>query len=588
MNAHPGASPRAPARRRVSATVLACALVAGAGALDACSDLPVEPRAGRAVPGGPSRDLYDNPLCQDPGQTHPADTITATEHWGPAQNPHWVTGDIQVENGAQLRILPGTVVCFDIFKGIRADGGGQVAVDGRDTARVVLTSMHSEFGWWGISLHGTPAAPSFVRHALIENATYAPAVEAWDHHRVVLDSVHIRHPGSGAVLMSPGSRILYSTVDSAVSVGVILGDSTRFTRTTVRGAGSIGVRVMGAAGVELLGGRIEGSAGVGLQVDYTGAVALGQPIRITGGAGYPMDAPVDVLARMYNTPEEHDSLLGNARDTAYVRGGTVRRAVHATAALPWRVTAQVTVDSGGTLRAKPGAHIAFDWNRGITARNGGRVLARGSAAAPVRMTASDPAAGWDGILLEGAPPGNSYVTNARLEHVSSAWSAVFARDSHLVFIDSTVFRQVTQAAALASPGSRIIRSRIDTTTVTGKAAVELAANGRLESTLIRGAADMGILVHTSTARVISCEVRESGGDAIVFWGPLTAANAVHDCNLVDNGGAGIVWWHATTLDVTGNWWGDAAGPTGPNGDGAVGALDYTPWRTTPFTLPYVP
>ncbi|HYR11097.1 MAG TPA: right-handed parallel beta-helix repeat-containing protein [Longimicrobium sp.] len=590
MNADPGAPSRVPARRPALTLGLACALAAGAGVLAACSDQPVAPGARRAEPGGgPSRALYNNPLCQVPaGQTHPADTITTTEQWYPSGNPHWVTGDIRVENGAQLRIHAGAVVCFDQFVQVVADAGAHLAVDGDDTARVVLTALHPDHGWDGVSLYGTPAAASFARHAVIEYARGGAAVFATDHHTVVLDSVHIRQSGNAALLYSPGSRILYSVVDTIAQVAVVLSDSTRFTRTTVRGAGWGGVHVVAQSGVQLMGGRIEGSTLTGLVVENEGAVYLGQPIRITGGGSYPVDVPVDVLARMYNTPEEHDSLTGNARDTAYIRGGTVHRAVHAAAALPWRVTQPVVVDSGGSLRARPGASIAFDGARGITARNGGRVLARGSAAAPVRMTASDPVAGWEGILLEGVPPGNSYVTNARLEHVSGAYSAVFARDSHLVYIDSTVFRQVSQAAALASPGSRIARSRIDTTTVTGKAAVELAANGRLESTLIRGAADTGILLATSTTRVISCEVRESGGDGIVLSSSLTSANAVNDCNLVDNGGSGIVWWHSSTLDATDNWWGDAAGPTGANGDGVFGTVDYTPWRTTPYVLPYVP
>jgi hypothetical protein len=64
---------------------------------------------------------------------------------------------------------------------------------------------------------------------------------------------------------------------------------------------------------------------------------------------------------------------------------------------------------------------------------------------------------------------------------------------------------------------------------------------------------------------------------------------VHDCNLVDNAGVGIYRSGGTTaVNVEDNWWGDAAGPTGPNGDGVSGLVDYTPWRTAPYVLPYVP
>lgn len=45
---------------------------------------------------------------------------------------------------------------------------------------------------------------------------------------------------------------------------------------------------------------------------------------------------------------------------------------------------------------------------------------------------------------------------------------------------------------------------------------------------------------------------------------------------------------ATTADVTGNWWGDAGGPTATAGDGVAGLVTYTPFLTAPYTLPYVP
>jgi hypothetical protein len=84
-------------------------------------------------------------------------------------------------------------------------------------------------------------------------------------------------------------------------------------------------------------------------------------------------------------------------------------------------------------------------------------------------------------------------------------------------------------------------------------------------------------------QLVSCEVRESVGDGIHMY---AAGIQVHDCNLVDNGGVGVYSPFGTT-DVENNWWGDAAGPNGTNGDGVYGG-DYTPWRTTPYTLPYVP
>jgi hypothetical protein len=61
---------------------------------------------------------------------------------------------------------------------------------------------------------------------------------------------------------------------------------------------------------------------------------------------------------------------------------------------------------------------------------------------------------------------------------------------------------------------------------------------------------------------------------------------MNNCNLADNGGPGLAT--GDSMNAEDNWWGDAAGPTGPNGDGVSGPVDYTPWRTTPYVLPYVP
>ena len=69
---------------------------------------------------------------------------------------------------------------------------------------------------------------------------------------------------------------------------------------------------------------------------------------------------------------------------------------------------------------------------------------------------------------------------------------------------------------------------------------------------------------------------------------MLSGNEVHNCNLVNNAGLGISTISTDSINVENNWWGDSAGPNGPNGDGVGSTLDYTPWRTTPYVLPYVP
>jgi hypothetical protein len=583
-------APQLPTSHARRSTPLLAALLAAA-LLAACTrDMPLQPEHA-AVPGAPSMLL--NPLCAGSGgTTHYGSTISTTEHWYASGNPHRVSNWLHIAAGGNLRIHPGVLVCFDAFTSIDAYNGGLLGVDGDDTAQVVLTATDPAQGWGGIQLTGTPGATSFVGHTRIEMVRVGnAAVSAYDSHEVLLAHVVIRQSGVAAVLYAPGSRIIDSRVDTTTyryAAAVVLGDSTRFTRTTVRDAAGNGVEVLGQSGVELLGGRIEGSGGKGLVVHYGGAVSSFQPIRVTGGSSYGVVMPIDALARGYNSVAEMDSLLGNARDTVVVGGGTLTTAAYATAGLPWRMNQSVLVSTGGSLRPQPGARLFFAPGVGLTF-DGGRLLARGTQASPVLLTADDPAQGWAGITLQGTPSSVSFLTNTRLEHVNTYHTAVSTDTSHAVVIDSTVFRQVGRAAVLHAYGSRMSRTRVDTTLSAYGPAVELSSNARLESTLIRTSSEDGVRVFGSDVQIVSCEVRGSVGNGISIYSAYSGAE-VGNCNLVDNGGDGIYAGYPFTpsVDAEGNWWGDAAGPAGTSGDGAGAFVDYTPWLTAPYTLPYVP
>jgi hypothetical protein len=561
----------------LAGAVAASLLLAGCG-----RDLPLatdgEPRS---TPAGPALQL--NAACAGGGQVHPGGPITTTEHWHPSGNPHHVSGAIVVGAGGHLRIHPGTRVCFLGSTGLAAVDGGTIGVDGRDTALVVLTAADLADGWLGITVSDTPSASSFARNARVEYASQI-AFHARDRHLLLLDSVHIRQAGVAAYLESPRSRIRFSVVDTTTipSYGAVtLGDSARFNQTTIRGAAGYGLLVNAALGVQLGSGRIEGSGGIGL---YAGdGVAAAQPIRVVGSGAHGAVLSIGALSKLYPDAATQDSLLGNARDTVYVVGGDLHTTVHAQANLPWRVIWPITVSSGGILRGFAGAHLALEHNAGIAAEQGGRLAVRGSPGNPVVFTATDTATGWNGIRMEDSASTSSVLINARIEYTSAtAVNALF----HRVVIDSTVIRQTGAAVLIWGTGSRISRTRIDTTRVAGGAAVFLVADAIVESTLIRGSAGPGMELW-GPADIRSCEIRENAGDGIV----MTAYPVdVHNCNLVDNGGVGIrsAAPYTPAPSVTNNWWGDAAGPAGPNGDGVSGQLTFSPWRTAPYVLPYVP
>jgi hypothetical protein len=570
-------------------TRLGAGTLAGAAALvlGAC-DTPTTPAGGRAaMPAGPS--MLINAACAgEGGQEHPFEYIATTQTWTRANSPHRVTGTIYV-NGGRVVIAPGAVVCFDPGTGMVVQNGGRLHARGRDTAQIVLTAREPGWGWQGLQFIHYPAGMSYLTNVRMEHVGInAVAISTGDGHGVYADSAVIRQSGVAVRLYSPGSRLLRSRVDTTTNrlePAVDLSNGARFEQTVVRGAAGTGVRVYGLD-VLLRGGRIEGSGGTGLVVRYERLNAASTAVRVTGGRGYPVDMGVDALALLYPTPALQDSLAGNARDTLVISGGLLHRATLTVGPrLPLRLTSWVHVDSAGMLAAQPGARISFDAG-GLVAQNGGRVYSRGSAASPVVLTADHPPAGWAGVsLYGGGAAATSYFTNTRIEHVGLYNVAVSANGTHRAIIDSAVIRYSGRGVSLFSPNSRLMRTRVDTTLNGNFPAVELGSNARIESTLIRAPAGTGLRVAQPTVVVASCEVRDGDGDGIVVEQlPMTLRN----CNLVNNRGVGVrsQSWQAVT--ATGLWWGSTGGPNGPGGDGVAGTVTFTPWRTTPYVLPYVP
>lgn len=560
------------------------AWLAGAALLGAC-DAPTAPSRGQsAVAGGPS--LLVTPGCAGTGgQVHESQSITTSQTWTRASSPHRVRSTIYVEAGGRLTIAPGAVVCFDEYTGLVARGGGRLMIRGLDTARVVLTGHSPTQGWSGVRLSGAPAGASYLTNVRLEhvNVDYEAILTA-EQHPAYVDSAVIRQSGRGVLFMAPGSRLIRSRVDTttarnAPAVQLWAGS---FENSVVRRSAGPGVWVRGP-GVRLLGGRIEGSAGIGLEVMAEPLSTASRAVRVTGGQTYPAEIPLPVLAWLYSTPALQDSLSGNARDTVNVRGGELRSLLTVGPRVPLRFTSGVTVDSAGTFAAQPGARVIFARYAGILARGGGRIVSRGSAASPVLFTADDPVVGWEGLRLSGAPASPSYVTNTRVEHTGTTWGALSAYENHRVLVDSAVFRH-TLGIILRSPNSRLSRSRVDSTHSRHTAAVQLGSNARIESTLIRGAAGAGMMILDATVQVVSCEIRDGEADGIF----LLAAARIRNCNLVNNAGQGVYSFSSPAADAAGNWWGSAGGPFAEGGDGAGGEVIYSPWRTTPYVLPYVP
>lgn len=576
------------ASRSRTARFVAAGVMIGIGGLSSACERtgPLATDAARP-PAGPSRLL--NPLCTGAGTPHPADSISTAVTWPASGNPHQVTGTVALLPGGALTLQAGAVVCFSAGTGVQSTGGRLLA-RGLGTAAVVLTATDPAQGWAGVDLQGSATNPSLLVHSRVEYVSLNSVAVASVGHRVHIDTSVVRQSGAAVSLWGRSSRFAESRVDTTTNryvPAVTLGDSARFVRSVILRAAGTGLLIDGTVNVAVNGGRIEESGGVGIHAPHETGISSAIPaVRVVGGLSYPIETTVAALERLYgSTAAEQDSLKGNARDTVVMLGGTLNGVLFVRSGLPWHVKSDITILAGGVLAAQAGSLLVMDSAVVIAAGAGGRVQLRGTVANPAVLTADDPARGWQGITLYGTPATPSYISGARVEHVALNRIAVTDFGQHPVRMDSVVLRQNGSAANLAASGSRLNRSRVDTTLAWYYPAVRLSGEAILESTLIRGSSGDGVTIHAATVEVRSCEVRESVGNGIMLW----ALTPVHDCNLVDNGIYGV--WGGDTFamaDATDNWWGDAAGPFGPGGDGASVFTTYTPWRITPYVLPYVP
>ena len=65
--------------------------------------------------------------------------------------------------------------------------------------------------------------------------------------------------------------------------------------------------------------------------------------------------------------------------------------------------------------------------------------------------------------------------------------------------------------------------------------------------------------------------------------------SVSACDIFSNGGSGIFNQGTGQGSVLADndWWGDAAGPAGPSGDGITGEVSVTNARTSPFNYTFI-
>jgi parallel beta-helix repeat protein len=331
-----------------------------------------------------------------------------------------------------------------------------------------------------------------------------------------------------------------------------------FEDNVIRGSGGDGLAVQwfgqpsgGSTGtVAILGGRIESSAGVGMRFHshYRGGdVSAGRPVRIIGTGDVPVWAPLDAIAMIWPTIGAQDSLAGNAADTVVVWGHpTGVSDIVLGPAVVWQTRTNFgiqLVQWGDDIAVRLAAGARLDLQESMRAT--GAFIATGSAGAPVSITG----AGAIRLECETAQPlcdAGSRITNVRMDGIE------LTSHQHIV-LDSVDARRVR--LEIGGAASRV--SNITVEDALGPAFIVL-----------------------SDVTVSDCTVRNNDFYGIIVYESSTNAS-IRNCVFESNRNAGVWNVGPALLDARFNWWGDPAGPLGPDGDGVQGNVDYSSHLTSP-------
>lgn len=169
---------------------------------------------------------------------------------------------------------------------------------------------------------------------------------------------------------------------------------------------------------------------------------------------------------------------------------------------PYFVNGTLTFSSGSSLTIQPGTLVCAGSGGYIRFNAGSRLTALGTAAQPIRFTTTSPASTWSGIQLGDnvgyitAPLADtSRLTNVRVENGSNGNGAIDGWHQHVVLLDSVVVRQSPYGGvSIRAPGSRMIRSRVDTVGLYSSSytAVSLGRASLEESNIRVGTGSIGV------------------------------------------------------------------------------------------------
>jgi len=333
-------------------------------------------------------------------------------------------------------------------------------------------------------------------------------------------------------------------------------------------------------------GLVDGTSSTTKQTDSSGTSSVAWTLASNFGAQ-------DIQA-FHLTPWGHQRNVAFTAVTATTTttattcqdaGGTDHGALTVTAVdVAW--TAAGSPHRGGTIRLDNNARLSIEAGAVIClAEIAGPVTAEGSAQAPVRLfgTSMPISPRLSHVLVENAMKVGSVTSPAQyITESTLRWTS--ARDP---LACAQVAASVLERVRISGYGSQDCAALHLVATEAGWYDPYATVSARIVDSV-----GDGVLVAGSVGGGFSftnCEVSSSGRHGIVVPVPASApifpfSVSATGCNLFGNRGDAIHNPSSITVNASGNWWGDPAGPLGANGDGTSGSVDASNPRSTLLSL----
>jgi hypothetical protein len=340
-------------------------------------------------------------------------------------------------------------------------------------------------------------------------------------------------------------------------------------------------------------GRIDGATTVPKQLDADGVTSVAwtlpngygaQAVRVTvAGVSPPLLAEFSATVAATTTTAQscqdaggtdHGAATVIAADAAWTAAGSPHRG------------GTIMLDNAAVLSIEAGAVICVTAIDRIG--NSGTVLAEGTASAPIRFfgTALSVADVLSHVRAENVPFVGTTHPASHIADSTFRWT---------VQRDPLLCAQIVVSGSASGTEGTLRRTHIEDYGSAGCAALRLIqtqnvwdyGDGPEFSVRVVGSVGDAVSVEPGTwVAFTACEVSGSGRHGIVVGASTDSYVGITGCNLHDNDGDAVVNQSTNYVGARRNWWGDAAGPNGPNGDRVSGLVDAANPLAAPATFGY--